>query len=103
MFLEPNNKARPLNAFFTWGVESLVESMALLSWALMQWVVNYLISYIPLTEIDQLFLITLQILLAIITIIPIIAHLCVSVTENLVETRLHINRTLKKLKENHEA
>ena len=83
--------------FMTWGYATLVESVFLIIWVLTQWLVDQVVLFFPLPIFDLWTLHTLQVLFAIATLIPIIAHICVEVVKYVVQTRNAINKELEKV------
>ena len=83
--------------FMTWFCANLAESAFLIICAFVQSQVNQVVVSFQLEPFDQCILFILQLLFAIATLIPIIAHICVGVVKDVVETRNAINKELEKL------
>lgn len=80
--------------FAVWAVSSLFDCAFLVIWALAQWTVDQIVNSLQLAGINYWVLITIQLLLAIATLVPILAHISVSVIRCLVKTRIAIEKEL---------
>ena len=84
-----------LHLFAKWALSSLVDGVFLVLWVCVQWLVNQLISNLPLSWIDGWMLLLLQFLFAIATLVPIIAHVGVNVVRHIVHSWNAIQEEMK--------
>lgn len=81
-----------LREFSSWVLSSLVDGVFLISWVWVQWLVGQVIGSLPLYGIDDWTLLVVQLLFAIATLVPIVAHICVTIIRTVIEAREIIRR-----------
>ena len=83
--------------FAVWAVSSLFDCACLVTTALAQWTVDQVVNSLQLAGINYWVLVTIQLLLAIATLAPILAHTSVSVIRCFVKMRIAIEKELTRV------
>ena len=84
-----------LHVFAEWALSSLIDGVFIVLWVGVQWAVDQAICYVPLARIDSYTLLVLQVLFAIATLVPIIAHIAVNVVRHVVKGYKAIQEEMK--------
>jgi hypothetical protein len=79
-----------LKVFIIWAISSLVDGVFLILWVFVQQFFDQLVSNLQLFGVERGILIVIQLLFAILTLVPILTHICLSLIRSLKEARLLI-------------
>lgn len=82
--------------FIRWAVAALIDAAFLAVWVATQWIVGWILRGLPLDGIDAFVLISIQVVLAIATIVPIVLYIYKDIRIVWIRTQRAIQREQEK-------